>query len=121
MGSNLNLNIFFFFVKNFVLLSKKKIFALIFCSKNNRKYLTIAVNSMEDGENRISFIKDVEITGEKADTIYSALRNEIEKCSRVGFGSPTVPNKASVIIGHTKVASKLKRDNPKLISIHCLL
>ena len=36
---------------------------------------------MEDGENRMSFVKDVEITDDKADTIYSALRNDIEKCA----------------------------------------
>ena len=30
---------------------------------------------MEDGENRIYFIKDVEITDGKTDTIYSALSN----------------------------------------------
>ena len=32
-----------------------------------------------------------------------------------GFGS----NGASAIIGHKKVATKLKRDNPKIISICC--
>ena len=70
---------------------------------------------MEDGKSRISFIKGLEITDGKAGTIYSALRNKIEKCGVVGFGS----NGASVIIRHKKVASKLKRDNPKIISIHC--
>ena len=52
---------------------------------------------MEDGERRISFIKDVEKT---ADTIYSTLSNEIEKCNEVAslreFGS----DGESVIIGH---------------------
>ena len=66
---------------------------------------------MEDGERRISFIKDVEKT---ADTIYSTLSNEIEKCGGVEFES----DGATVINGHKK-ASKLKRDNPKIISIHC--
>ena len=46
---------------------------------------------MEDGKNRISFIKDVEIIDQKADTIYSALSNEIEKCcwdeSLSGYGN----------------------------------
>ena len=46
-------------------------------------HLAIVVNYMKDGENRISFIKDVEATGKKADTIYSALSNEIEKCGEV--------------------------------------
>ena len=40
---------------------------------------------MEDGENRISFIKDVEITGKKVNTIYSTLSNEIEKYGGVDF------------------------------------
>ena len=66
---------------------------------------------MADSENTVSLIKDVEITDGKAGTIYSALRNKIEKCGVVGFGS----NGASVIIRHKKVASKLKRDNPKII------
>ena len=35
---------------------------------------------MKDYENRISFIKDVEITDGKAYTVCSALSNEIEKC-----------------------------------------
>ena len=34
---------------------------------------------MKNSENRLSFIKDVEITDEKADTIYSVLSNEIQK------------------------------------------
>ena len=34
---------------------------------------------MQDGENTISFIKDDEITDGKANTTYSALRNETEK------------------------------------------
>ena len=59
---------------------------------------------MDDGENRISFIKDG-----KADAIYSAESNEIEKCCRVesfsGFGS----DEASIMIRNKKVASKLKR------------
>ena len=67
----------------------------------------------------ISFIKDVEITDGKADIICSALSNKIAKSYAVeslsGFGS----DGASVIIGCKKVASKLKRDNSKIISIHC--
>ena len=65
---------------------------------------------MEDGENRFSFIKNVEITDGKADTMHSALSSEIEKCGGVGFES---------IIDHKNVASILKRDNTKMISIHC--
>ena len=46
---------------------------------------------MEDGENRISFIKDVETTDGKADAIYSTISNKIAKCGGVenlsGFGS----------------------------------
>ena len=41
---------------------------------------------MEDGESRISFIKDVEIMDGKADTIYSAISNETNECRGVGFG-----------------------------------
>ena len=74
---------------------------------------------MKDGKNKISCIKDVKIIDREADTIYSALSNKIAKCYRVeslsGFGS----DGANVIIGPKKVASKLKRDNPKVISIHC--
>ena len=40
-------------------------------------HLATAVKCMEDRENRISFIKDVEITNGKDD---SALSNEFEKC-----------------------------------------
>ena len=62
---------------------------------------------MEAGENRLSFIKHVEITNGKVDTIYSTSSNEIEKCGGVQFESDRV----SAIIGHKKVASKLKWDN----------
>ena len=55
---------------------------------------------MEDGEDRVSLIEDVEITNGKADTIYSALSNETEKCGRVeslsSFGSDGIGE----IIGH---------------------
>ena len=34
---------------------------------------------MINSENRISFIKDIEILDEKADTIYSMLSNKIQK------------------------------------------
>ena len=56
---------------------------MISYSLNNRKNLAIAVKYKKDGENRISLIKDVEITDGKADTMYSELSNEIEKCSGV--------------------------------------
>ena len=83
---------------------------MIFFSKNNRKCLAIALKCMRDGENRISFIKDVEVADGKADIIYSVLSNEIEKYGRVesmsGFGS----DGPSIIMEHKKVASKLERD-----------
>ena len=63
---------------------------------------------MKDSENRISFIKDIEITHEKAGIIYSALSNEIEKCGRVEslsrFGSDWV----SVILDIKKLPQNLK-------------
>ena len=74
---------------------------------------------MEDGENRISFIKDIYITDRKDDTIYSALSNGIEKCSEIESLSRFGSGESNVIIGHKKFASKLKRDNPKIISIYC--
>ena len=44
---------------------------------------------------------------------------KLGKCGRVeslsGFGS----DGTSILIGHKKVASKSKWDNPKIISIHC--
>ena len=44
---------------------------------------------------------------------------KLKKCGGVeslsGFGS----DGTSVIIGYKKVASKLKKDNPKILSIHC--
>ena len=65
----------------------KKIQILISCSKNNRKYLVIAVKYVEDSEIRISFIKDFEIIDVKADTMYWALSSEIKKCGGVWFES----------------------------------
>ena len=59
---------------------------------------------MKDGENWISFIKEVEITGGKTYLIHSALSNEIKCLS--GFGS----DGASVMIGHKEVASKFKKE-----------
>ena len=53
---------------------------------------------MKDGENRISFIKDVEITGGKPYTMYSALRNEIKKCGGVENLSGFASDGASVMI-----------------------
>ena len=53
---------------------------------------------------------------EKLIQYYSALSNEIEKCGGVeslsGFGS----DGTSVTIGHQEVASKLKRNYPKIIT-----
>ena len=81
---------------------------MISYSKSNKKHLAIAIKYMEDDKNRVSFIKDVEITDGKHDTICSTLSNKIAKCgeveSLIRFGS----DRASVIIGHKKVASKLK-------------
>ena len=74
---------------------------------------------MEGGESRISFIQDVEITNEKADTIYSALTNKVAKCGGIESLSWFGSDGASIIIGHKKVVPKLKRDNTKIISIHC--
>ena len=42
-------------------------YASIFYSNKNRKYLFIIIKSIKDGKNRISFIKYVEIAGGKAD------------------------------------------------------
>ena len=67
----------------------------IFYNKNNRKHLEIAVKCMEDGKNRLSFIKDVEIKDRKSGIIYSAL---------------------SIII-KLKNMAQLKV-NPKILSIH---
>ena len=54
---------YFFFGQKFrSFIEKKKIYVLIFYSRNIRKHLAIAVKCMKDGENRISFIEDVEIT-----------------------------------------------------------
>ena len=64
-------------------------------------------------------VNDDEITAGKANTIYSALSNEIEKCGWIESLSGFESDEASIIIGHKKNASKLKRDNPKIISIHC--
>ena len=74
---------------------------------------------MEGSENRISFVKDIEITNGKADTINSALSNEIENCGGVESLSRLGNDKASVINRHKIVAWNLKRDNPKIISVHC--
>ena len=87
---------------------------MIFYSKNNRKHLTIAVKYINDGENRISFIKQ---EGEIIGTIYSVQSNEIEIC--VESLSLFESDGTNVVSGHKKVASKLKRVNTKIISIHC--
>ena len=72
-------------------------------------------SAAENGESIISFTEVAEITNGKADAMYSALSNEIEKCGGVGFEN----DKASVIIWHKKVVLKLKRNNAKMISILC--
>ena len=100
---------FFFPRKICSFIEKKKICALIFYGKNSWKHLAIAVKYVKDGENIICFIKVVEILDGKADTIFSALINEIEKCGRVG----------SVMIRHKEIVSKLKMYYHKIISIHC--
>ena len=93
---------------------KKNIYTSIFYNRNNRKHLITTVK-LKKG---IFFIKDIEITHGKINTIYSVLCNNIEKRSAIEslgwFGN----NETSIIIGHKKVASKLKRDNSKMISIH---
>ena len=81
---------------------------------------------MEDGKNWVSclrvtniffssfffstsLMKEVEITGEKADTIYLALSNGIGKCDGVESLNEFGSDEASVIIGHKKVISKIKK------------
>ena len=44
---------------------------------------------------------------------------KLEKCGEVESLSGFENDGASVIIGHKMIASKLKTDNPKIISIHC--
>ena len=68
-----------FFEKFHSFIEKKRKHTSIFYIKNNRKHLAIAIKHIKICKNRISFIKDVEITDEKAETLYSALRNENEK------------------------------------------
>ena len=66
----------FFLVKKFLQFYRKKkkiqkIYTLIFYSKNNRKHLARKKwNYVKDGENRISFIKDIQIPDGKADKQY---------------------------------------------------
>ena len=55
-------------------IEKKKMYPLIFYRKHLARKKWIC---MEDDENKISFIKEVEIKDGKVDTIYSALSNEI--------------------------------------------
>ena len=57
---------------------------------------------MKDGENRKSFFKNVEITDEKANTVYSAPSNEIEKYGGIESLSGFESVGTSVIIGHKK-------------------
>ena len=64
---------------------------------------------MEDGENRISFIIDVEITSGKADAIFSALSNKIEKCSAVESLSWFGSGGASLITGCEKTSLYIKK------------
>ena len=50
----------FFFPRKFhSFIEKKKMCTSIFYGKNNRKHLAIAIKYMKDGENRITFIKDI--------------------------------------------------------------
>ena len=51
----------------------------------------------------ISFIKDIEITDEKVDTIHSTLNNKTEKCDSVECLNEFGSDGASVIIGHKKM------------------
>ena len=53
---------------------------------------------MKTSKNRISFIKDAEITDGKTDTIYSVPCNKIEKCGEVESLSWFGNNGTSVII-----------------------
>ena len=61
---------------------------------------------MRIGENKIPFVEGVEITVGKADTMYTALSNEIEKFSRVENFSGFKTDGTSVITGHKKIAPK---------------
>ena len=89
--SKISLHIHFFFSKkyrSFIEKKKgKKIYNSIFYSKNSRKYFAIAVKCVKNNENRISFIKDIEITDEKAYTIHLALNNKIEKHAAIESSS----------------------------------
>ena len=94
----------FFSLKfNSLIENKKENIYFRFHAKNNRKHSATAVKMYTISENKISFIKDIEITDEKTDTMYSALSNEIEKRGRVESLSRFGSDGAGVIIGH-KVA-----------------
>ena len=93
-------------------------YTLIFYSKINRKCSKIYESIWKQSIAH----KDIEITYGKTEllNIYSVLNNKIEKCdgveSLIKFGS----DGTSVMIGcKEEVASKLKRDNPRIISMHC--
>ena len=60
---------------------------------------------------KISFIKDIEITDGKTDTIYSALSNKIAKCGAVESLSRFGNDGTSVIIGckEKKKCLKIKK------------
>ena len=95
---------------------------MIFYYKISSKNLCNAAKCIKGGENRILFFKDVEKTDGKAEMsiIYSALNNDSEKYAGVKSLSEFENDGESVVIGHKKgVFSKLKRDNLKIISIHC--
>ena len=61
----------------------------------------------------------MEIIDGKVDMIYSALYNETEKYGRVESLSRFGNDGTSAMIWHKEIASKLKKDIYKIISIHC--
>ena len=88
----------------------------------NSKHLGIAAKYMKAGENRILFIKDIEVTNRKAEmlSINLTLNNETGKCGGIISLSEFESDGVSAMIGHTKeLISKLIRNNPKIIPIHC--
>ena len=66
---------------------------------------------MKDGENRMSFIKGAEITYGKAGTMYLALALKLKNVVELKVWTDMEVMRQ--VIGHKKVASKLKRDNFK--------
>ncbi|XP_045165902.2 zinc finger protein 862-like [Mercenaria mercenaria] len=87
-----------------------------------RKHLAVVGKYVYNGESNLSFLQDIQLPNGSADIIYQSLKNYLHDAS-ISLDSMTsfASDGPSVMTGKKNgVVAKLKKDNPRVIPVHCL-